>query len=100
LFVDKTPGYWFDVQRSATAVKAARGEDHLLQNVRSRGPLSTELKTRLISDPIPLPELRSLAHSVAAAADDTLTDEDVQLGLWMLYELHYRGFSDVAERWE
>jgi hypothetical protein len=63
LFVDKTPGYWFDVQRSATAVKAARGEDHLLQSVRSRGPLSTELKTRLISDPIPLPELRSLAHT-------------------------------------
>jgi hypothetical protein len=26
---------------------------------------------------------------------DVLTDEDVQLALWTLYELHYRGFDDV-----
>jgi Iron-containing redox enzyme len=55
---------------------------------------------RLIGDPVPLPDLRRLARSVAAAAENTLTDEDVQLSLWIMYELHYRGFSDVAERWE
>lgn len=88
------------MQRSATGINAAGGQHHLLQDVRSRGPLSTELKTRLIGDPIALPELRSLAHSVAAAAEDTLIDEDVQLSLSILYELHYRGFCDVAERWE
>jgi hypothetical protein len=26
--------------------------------------------------------------------------EDFQLGLYVLYELHYRGFADVDERWE
>jgi hypothetical protein len=96
----RRPGTGSTCNEAPRPSKAAGRQDHLLQNVRSRGPLSTELKTRLISDPIPLPELRSLAHSVAAAADDTLIDEDVQLGLWILYELHYRGFSDVAERWE
>ena len=76
------------------------GHDDLLADVRLRGPLSAELRVRLTGDPIPLPDLRSLAHSVAAAADNTLTDEDVQLSLWIMYELHYRGFSDVADRWE
>jgi hypothetical protein len=31
---------------------------------------------------------------------DPLQDEDFQLALWALYELHYRGFDDVDERWE
>ena len=31
---------------------------------------------------------------------DPITDEDFQLSLWMLYELHYRGFEDVHEGWE
>jgi Iron-containing redox enzyme len=35
----------------------------------------------------------------AAAADmagvDVLTDDDVQLALWVLYELHYHGFDEV-----
>jgi hypothetical protein len=34
--------------------------------------------------------------------EPVLTDRDVQLGLWMLYELSYRGFDDVdpAAEWE
>ena len=32
--------------------------------------------------------------------DDVLADDDLQLGLWMLYELHYRGFEEVADSWE
>ena len=37
-----------------------------------------------------------------AAADvaDPLTDRDFQLALWMLYELHYRGFDGVDDRAE
>jgi hypothetical protein len=27
-------------------------------------------------------------------------DDDLQLALWCCYELHYRGFDDVDERWE
>jgi Iron-containing redox enzyme len=29
-----------------------------------------------------------------------LADDDVQLALYVLYELHYRGFAGVDERWE
>jgi pyrroloquinoline quinone (PQQ) biosynthesis protein C len=42
------------------------------------------------------------AAEPASRRDDgsTLTDRDVQLALWMLYELSYRGFSDVDARLE
>jgi hypothetical protein len=39
--------------------------------------------------PIPLPD-----------GVDPLADEDLQLALYCCYELHYRGFSGVDERWE
>ncbi|MBV9472167.1 MAG: iron-containing redox enzyme family protein [Solirubrobacterales bacterium] len=35
-----------------------------------------------------------------APADDCLADEDLQLALYVCYELHYRGFDGVDERWE
>jgi hypothetical protein len=31
---------------------------------------------------------------------DPLLDDDLQLALYVLYELHYRGFDGVDERWE
>lgn len=31
---------------------------------------------------------------------DPLMDEDLQLALWICYELHYRGFADVPAEWE
>jgi hypothetical protein len=31
---------------------------------------------------------------------DPLSDEDLQLALYLCYELHYRGFPGVDERWE
>src|SRR4051812_20528695 len=39
--------------------------------------------------PIPLPD-----------GPDPLADEDLQLALYVCYELHYRGFDGVDERWE
>jgi hypothetical protein len=33
-------------------------------------------------------------------ARQVLNDDDLQLTLWVLYELHYRGFEEVDERWE
>jgi hypothetical protein len=60
----------------------------------SRGPLSAVL----------LHELRGAAHRlppiVLPDTSDPLADEDVQLALYVLYELHYRGFDGVDERWE
>lgn len=42
------------------------------------------------------------ALDVAAVGDvrDPITDQDLQLALWMLYELHYRGFRDVEDEAE
>jgi hypothetical protein len=31
---------------------------------------------------------------------DPLSDDDLQLTLWICYELHYRGFDDAPPRWE
>lgn len=64
----------------------------------ARGPLTEEL----------LAALRRPAGSVglfgAGLAFDhpaaALADEDLQLGLWICYELHYQGFTDAAAGWE
>ena len=40
-------------------------------------------------DPIPLPR-----------GSDPLADEDLQLALYLAYELHYRGLPGVDDRWE
>ena len=60
----------------------------------SRGPLTAVL----------LHELRGAAHRlppiVLPDTPDPLADEDLQLALYLLYELHYRGFEGVDERWE
>ena len=36
----------------------------------------------------------------ALACSDPLADEDLQLSLYLLYELHYRGLAGVDDRWE
>ena len=43
----------------------------------------------------PVPPVPELAPDRPAWHDD-----DLQLALWCCYELHYRGFDDVDERWE
>jgi hypothetical protein len=58
-----------------------------------RGPLSELLLGRLTDPPGPL-------GAVPAAADDPLSGEDLHLALYVLYELHYRGFDGVDEDWE
>lgn len=37
------------------------------------------------------------ANPVALGPDPVTADEDVQLALWIIYELHYRGFDRVPE---
>lgn len=58
-----------------------------------RGPLSDFLLTRLRGPVGTLPP-------APAAADDPLDGEDAALALYCCYELHYRGFAGVDERWE
>ena len=59
-----------------------------------RGPISELLLEHL---PRGVHELPRLA---AANAHDPLGDEDLQLSLYLCYELHYRGLPGVDERWE
>jgi hypothetical protein len=59
-----------------------------------RGPLSHALLGALARDPHRLraPEL--------SAPEEPLADEDLQLALYLCYELHYRGLPRVADEWE
>jgi hypothetical protein len=57
-----------------------------------RGPLSYATTAVLSGDDESrLDELRDLAVDAVAAADDLAADDDVQLTLYLLYELHYSG---------
>jgi hypothetical protein len=60
-----------------------------------RGPLSETLLHSLRSAPGTL----SCAVALPTIADP-LADDDLQLALYACYELHYRGFDGVDERWE
>jgi heme oxygenase-like protein len=42
----------------------------------------------------------SIGDMLVAASVDPVFGEDLQLSLYLLYELHYRGFDEVDERWE
>ena len=46
------------------------------------------------------PDVRSLPPVEPAAGADPLADEDLQLALYVCYELHYRGFDRVHPEWE
>ena len=65
-----------------------------------RGPLSTTLLEALRRPPGPVPGLERAAEDAVGRADDVLADEDVQLTLFVLYELHYRGVDGVDDAWE
>jgi Iron-containing redox enzyme len=59
-----------------------------------RGEISELVLDALVREP----------HRLSAAPSPTpfepLSDEDLQLALYLCYELHYRGLPDVDDRWE
>jgi hypothetical protein len=59
-----------------------------------RGNVSELLLSELTGD------VRRLESPALACCADPLRDEDLQLSLYLCYELHYRGLPDVDERWE
>lgn len=63
-----------------------------------RGPLTSALLTAVQRDPARSIDLRHFAWDGDAA--NACTDDDLQLALWLSYELHYRGLAGVDERWE
>ncbi|HYN96034.1 MAG TPA: iron-containing redox enzyme family protein [Pilimelia sp.] len=64
---------------------------------RSRGPLSAEVFAALARPPH---DLRAGLATALPTGQDPLTDEDLQLTLFACYELHYRGWDGVDDRWE
>ncbi len=60
----------------------------------ARGPLSRALLDALRGAP------GSLGALDVVVPADVLGDDDLQLALYCCYELHYRGFAGVDERWE
>ena len=61
-----------------------------------RGPLSAALFTDLQSGVV-RPGTVSRATSLARTTADSLTDEDLQVSIYALYELHYTGLAGVAD---
>jgi hypothetical protein len=61
-----------------------------------RGPLSAALTSLLRS----APGTRVPLELPARAATEALFDEDLQLSLYLLNELHYAAVEEVDERWE
>jgi hypothetical protein len=59
-----------------------------------RGPVSEHVLATLARPP------HSVAAPPPAASRDPLADDDLNLALYCLYELHYRGFDGVDEAWE
>jgi len=67
-----------------------------------RGPLSTAIDTTLQGPVRACPSLSAVAREACARRriDEVTDDEDLQLSLTMLYELHYRGIDGVDPEWE
>ncbi|MDQ3028746.1 MAG: iron-containing redox enzyme family protein, partial [Actinomycetota bacterium] len=65
----------------------------------ARGPLSAAIIAALQNPAGPAPELDEAARCAVAASVDLVGDEDIQLALYLMYELHY-GALPVDERWE
>lgn len=61
----------------------------------SRGPISAAVISALRDD-----DPSALQGLAAFRGPDALTDDDLELALWVCYELHYRGFDDVSDAWE
>jgi heme oxygenase-like protein len=59
-----------------------------------RGEISAALVAALARPVHPLQAFR------LAAPADSLSDQDLQLALYLCYELHYRGVPGVADEWE
>ena len=62
----------------------------------AQGPLSTAVR-RSLTEPAPQDQLTRID---APVGDSDPYGLDLQLALYMCYELHYRGFADVDPAWE
>ena len=66
----------------------------------SRGPISALVLSWLTGAAEPEPRRAAALISSTPSDPDPILDEDRQVALWVLYELHYGGFEDVDDLWE
>lgn len=68
----------------------------------TRGPLSTALLDFLQHNDLAskLTQQERELTDALSRTEDILFDEDLQLSLFVLYELHYSGFATISDRWE
>jgi Iron-containing redox enzyme len=64
----------------------------------ARGPISSLVRSWLLGST--RPDLAHVEQLCAAPCADPICDDDRQVALWTLYELHYGGFVDVDDTWE
>ena len=83
---------------AAHVVPAAALHDGPAPLPAPRGPLSAALLSTLQRPSTRSVDLRHLLWEGSAA--EACTDDDLQLSLWLAYELHYRGLAGVDEGWE
>jgi hypothetical protein len=69
---------------------------------QTRGPVTYLLWSDLLTYPAeqPLTATAGAVRQALAGSEDLLYDEDLQLALFCLYELHCSGLDGVDERWE
>jgi hypothetical protein len=65
-----------------------------------RGPLSAALVRDLATGTLSGAAVDAADRQATADPTGALTDDDLQLSLAICYELHYRGFVEVADHWE
>ena len=64
-----------------------------------RGPLTLALLDYLRRDPAST-RVKQTRLTWSGATAEAATDHDLQLALWLAYELHYRGLEGVDDAWE
>ena len=66
-----------------------------------RGPVGARLIAQLTGpEHAPVSDLAVAATEALATSDDLLADDDLQLALFLMYELHYGGIEGVPDSWE
>jgi Iron-containing redox enzyme len=64
------------------------------------GDLVVDLLSGCAEDAPHWPELEEEAVRLLASVEDPLVDDDLQLALYVCFELHYRSFPDLDPAWE
>lgn len=81
-----------------------RGEHTVAATLPAAGPIS-ELVRDLLTSPAEVPATlspaaASVVERLVEKVEDPLGDDDLQLALYLCFELHYRSFPGIEDGWE